>query len=290
MTIKHFGLSASVISAALAVGGGWFGEATAQQPTPEQIAAIRQSCRSDFIALCAGVQPGGRAALQCLKRNAGSVSAPCKSALDAAVPAPAAGNAAPAPTEKPEAAPPPAPAADNPEPASAPPPPGSSEPPAAPAATAPPPAGGQMPAETNMPGPPPRGAAIPPACRGEFAMHCPGLRPGSAAALQCLKVNAPALSPACQSAVAAIGEGGEGGAPPPPPAAAVPPRPAVAPLGPIPPMRPREAFEILSFCRRDQQVFCADVPPGGGRILACLAENAPRLSPPCYGALARAVR
>jgi Cysteine rich repeat len=286
VTIKHFGLSASVISAALVVGG-WFAEASAQQPTPEQIAAIRQSCRSDFIALCAGVQPGGRAALQCLKRNAESVSAPCKSALAAAVPAPAAG-APPAPAEKPEAAPAQTPAGDNPEPASAPPPAGSSEPPAAPAATAPPPAGAQMPAETNIPAPPPRGAGIPPACRGEFAAHCPGVRPAGAAALQCLHVNAPALSPACQSAVAALGGGGEGGAAPPP--AVAPPRPAVAPLGPIPPMRPREAFEILSFCRRDQQAFCADVPPGGGRILSCLAENAPRLSPPCYGALARAVR
>jgi hypothetical protein len=291
VTIKHFGLSGpsmfapailAAILAALLVGG-WLGEASAQQPTPEQIAAIRQSCRSDFISLCAGVQPGGRAALQCLKRNAGSVSAPCKSALDAAVPAPAAG--AP-PAEKPEA--PPAPAADNPEPGPAPPA-GPAEPPAAPAAAAPPPPpGGQMPAETNVPPPPARGAAIPPACRGEFAMHCPGVRPAGAAALQCLHVNAPALSPACQSAVAALGEGSEGGAPPPPPPAA--PRPSVAPLGPIPPMRPREAFEILSFCRRDQQAFCVDVPPGGGRILTCLAENAQRLSPQCYGALARAVR
>jgi hypothetical protein len=293
VTIKRVGLSAFEFLARTVVGltfaaillGGWFGEASAQQPTPEQIAAIRQSCRSDFISLCAGVQPGGRAALQCLKRNAGSVSAPCKSALDAAVPAPAAGSATPAPAEKPEAAPPSAPAADNPEPASAPPPAGG-EPPAAPAATAPPPAGGQMPAETNLPGPPPRGIGIPPACRGEFAAHCPGVRPAGAAALQCLKVNAPALSPACQSAVAALSGGGEGAAPP--PAAAAPP--SVAPLGPIPPMRPREAFEILSFCRRDQQALCADVPPGGGRILTCLAENAPRLSPQCYGALARAVR
>ncbi len=71
-----------------------------------------------------------------------------------------------------------------------------------------------------------------------------------------------------------------------PPAAA----PAVAPLGPIPPMRPRKALEILSFCGPEQRALCADVPPGGGRIIACLAESAPRLSPPCYEAIARAIR
>jgi Cysteine rich repeat len=48
--------------------------AFAQQPTSEQISAIRASCRSDFMAQCAGVQPGTRDALQCLKRNADKVS------------------------------------------------------------------------------------------------------------------------------------------------------------------------------------------------------------------------
>jgi len=105
--------------------------------------------------------------------------------------------------------------------------------------------------------------------------------------------NAAALSPRCRRAVEAMGEGG---GPPPPPAAAAPeapaaaPPPAVAPLGPIPPMRPRQALEILSFCGPEREALCGDVPPGGGRIIVCLAENAPRLSPACYGAIARAIR
>lgn len=71
------------------------------------------------------------------------------------------------------------------------------------------------------------------------------------------------------------------------PAAAAPP---VASLGPIPPMRPRRALEVLSFCGAEQRTLCGQVPPGGGRILDCLAANYARLSPECYGALARAAR
>jgi hypothetical protein len=123
------------------------------------------------------------------------------------------------------------------------------------------------------------------ACRADFGVHCPGVRPGSSVALRCLQANAAALSPPCREAVMAMGEGR---APPPVGAAAAPP--PVAPLGPLPPMRPRRALEILSFCAPDERMLCPNVPPGGGRILECLAENYARLSPQCYGALARAVR
>ena len=63
--------------------------------------------------------------------------------------------------------------------------------------------------------------------------------------------------------------------------------PAVAPLGPIRPMLPRRALMILAQCRPEQQRLCAGVPPGGGKILSCLAANAQQLSPTCYEALAR---
>jgi hypothetical protein len=126
--------------------------------------------------------------------------------------------------------------------------------------------------------------------------RCSGVQPGGAQALQCLQSHAPQLSAACRSAVAAIGAGAA--APATPAAPAAPPEtatapaaaPAVLPLGPIPPMRPRRALAILALCSTEQQTLCADVPPGGGRILSCLAENAPRLSPVCYDALARASR
>jgi hypothetical protein len=282
MQIGHSSVASLLVLAAM-LCGAWLAPALAQQPSSEQIAAIRQSCRSDFMSHCAGVQPGGRDALQCLKRNAGSVSAPCKSALDAVGPKPATERAEPA-----AAPPPPGPAANTPEPAGADP----AAPPPEPSAEPGPPSA-PMPNEAAGPGSPQVGA-VRAACRSDFGVHCPGVRPGGAAALRCLQVNAAALSPRCRRAVEAMGEGGA-----PPPGAAAPEAPeapaaappaADAPLGPIPPMRPREALEILSFCGPERAALCGDVPPGGGRIIACLAENAPRLSPVCYGAIARAIR
>jgi hypothetical protein len=85
MQIGHSGVASLLVLAAM-LCGAWLAPALAQQPSSEQIAAIRQSCRSDFMSHCAGVQPGGKDALQCLKRNAGGVSAACKSALDCSRP------------------------------------------------------------------------------------------------------------------------------------------------------------------------------------------------------------
>jgi hypothetical protein len=52
-------------------------------------------------------------------------------------------------------------------------------------------------------------------------------------------------------------------------------------------MLPRRALMVLAQCRPDQERLCAGVPPGGGKIFACLAANAQQLSPVCYDALAR---
>jgi hypothetical protein len=57
--------------------------ASAQRPSQAQLNAIRQSCRADYQALCAGVPTGGQAALQCLQRNAASLSPPCQQSLAA---------------------------------------------------------------------------------------------------------------------------------------------------------------------------------------------------------------
>jgi hypothetical protein len=190
-----------------------------------------------------------------MQRNAGKVSAACRWGLDVVGAKPATEGAVPPP------------AATKPEPArvSAPPP---------PAEPAPPASVHKKPTQKQI------GAARA-ACRSDFVAHCPGVKPGSAAALVCLQINSAQLSPACGSAVAAIGKGGP---------AAAPAAPVVAPLGPIPQMRPREALAILSFCGAEKQALCANVPPGGGRIIACLTENAPRRSPGCYAAIARAIR
>src|SRR5579871_556635 len=66
----------------------------AQQATEAQREAIRASCRSDFMANCAGVTPGGKEAFECLLRNESRLSGSCKEAVSAVAAKPA---AAPAP-------------------------------------------------------------------------------------------------------------------------------------------------------------------------------------------------
>ncbi len=331
--------------------------AGAQQPSQDQIKAVRQSCRSDFIANCSSVQPGGRDAIECLQRNAGKLSAPCKSTVSAIVTKPA------APTEAVKQT-----VAPNPPESGAPP---SAEPAASPsqeaveavqkacslrdfvshcswidpksaeillclkanegelspgcrsalrqAVSEPIPSAGQgapverdrRPAATapaSRPEPMPAAAALSAApsaastnqptqkqitavraaCRSDFIAHCSGVQPGGSAAMQCLQSHSAELSGPCKTAVAAIGSAAPGALSQTPSAAAA--APAVAPLGPLPPMRPRKALAILGLCGSEQQTLCAGIAPGGGRIISCLADNAARLSPGCYDALAWARR
>ena len=206
--------------------------ALAQQPSEEQIAAVRASCRSDFLSHCAGVPRGGAEALQCLKRNVAQLSPACRAAV----------NAIAATAPKPE--PRPAPAAPLPAPAaSAPPAPAAAPPPAAPVAAPPsaPAANAPAPAATAPTAQPPKKrVAVPP-------------------------------KPAA------------------PPVAAAPaaPPPAAQPtsLGPIPPLPPRLRLMILRACAAEHQAMCADVPPGGGRIVECLAANGSALSAGCRDAI-----
>src|ERR1700733_4563674 len=65
------------------------GRAAAQQPTEAQRDAIRAACRSDFMANCSGVQPGGKEAFECLLHNDAKLSASCQAAVNAAAPKPA---------------------------------------------------------------------------------------------------------------------------------------------------------------------------------------------------------
>jgi hypothetical protein len=115
--------------------------------------------------------------------------------------------------------------------------------------------------------------------------HCAGVQPGGAAALQCLQRNQAQLSAPCQGAVAAIARSAPGA--PPVAAAAAPP---VAPLYPMPALPIRVELGLLQACAVDHRTLCGTVPPGGGRIIACLAQNAQSLSPQCYGAMSQARR
>ena len=75
--------------------------ALAQAPSQAQRDAIKSQCRSDYMAHCSSVPPGGEASLQCLQKNMASLSSGCQGAVRA-VEAPAA--AKPAETAAPKAA------------------------------------------------------------------------------------------------------------------------------------------------------------------------------------------
>jgi hypothetical protein len=174
------------------------GPAAAQQPSPEQVSAIRSNCRADFQARCTGVKPGGSEALACLKQNVDALSAGCQRAVSAigGSPAPKSGEAAPpkpataaAPAAEPAA--PAAPAAAAPAAAAAP-------PPAAPAARVAgpvPAARPQVPLRVEL-------AIMRQACGRDFQANCAGVRPGGGQVIACLAANQTRLSPGCQRALA----------------------------------------------------------------------------------------
>jgi hypothetical protein len=245
--------------------------AFAQAPSQAQRDAIKSQCRSDYMAHCSSVPPGGEASLQCLQKNMSSLSSSCQSAVRA-VAAPAAAPAKPAETAAPKAA---APAAAT-----------------APAKSAEPTAAASAPAgqPTSV-----QVSAVRSACRSDYPKVCAGVPTGGAPALQCLEKNKGKLSAGCEKAVAAASGGGAaapaaGAAP----AAAAPAAAGAAPAAAAPtvialrPMRPREElFVRRSACCADVRSICGGVPAGGGRIVQCLATNAAQLSPACKDVLSQ---
>jgi len=192
------------------------------QPNQTQINAVRQNCRSDYMAHCSSVPPSGADSLNCLQNNSARLSASCRSAVDALKPAAATPAAKPA-----AAAPPPAPAA-------APAPERTAAPVRAPAATAAAPAQQQQPrTRTAKPppsrqAPPPRTAAAPGAapaaappepawvyvpmppllprvqlasvraCDGDRQAVCSMVPLGGGRVIECLARNEPTLTPFCR--------------------------------------------------------------------------------------------
>ena len=254
--------------------------AFAQAPSQAQRDAIKSQCRSDYMAHCASVPPGGEASLQCLQKNMSSLSSSCQSAVRA-VEAPAAATAKPADTAAPKAAAPAtaAPAAATAAPAAA---------TAAPAKSAEPKA-----AATAAAGQPTSAqiTAIRSACRSDYPKVCAGVPTGGAPALQCLEKNKAKLSAGCGKAVSAAGGGGATAAAPAAgaaPAGAAAAAPAATAVIVLRPMRPREELFVLrSACGADVRSICGGVAPGGGRILQCLATNAAQLSPACKDVLSQ---
>jgi hypothetical protein len=239
--------------------------AFAQAPSQAQRDAIKSQCRSDYIAHCSSVPPGGEASLQCLQKNMSSLSSSCQSAVRA-VEAPAAATAKPADTAAPKATAPAAATTAAPK---------AAEPKAAAA-----PAAGQ-PSSAQI-------SAIRSACRSDYPKVCAGVPTGGAPALQCLEKNKAKLSAGCEQAVSAASGGGAATAAPAAgavPGAAAAAAPAVMVLRP---MRPREELLVLrSACGADVRTICGGVPAGGGRIVQCLATNAAQLSPACKDVLSQ---
>ena len=239
--------------------------ALAQAPSQAQRDAIKSQCRSDYMAHCSSIPPGGEASLQCLQKNMSSLSSSCQSAVRA-VEAPAAATAKPAETAAPKSS---EPAAATAAPAKS----------AAPAAAA---AGQPTSAQVS---------AIRSACRSDYPKVCAGVPTGGAPALQCLEKNKAKLSAGCEKAVSAASGGGTAA----PEAAAAPAAAgtatAAAPAATVivlRPLRPREELFVLrSACGADVRSICGGVQPGGGRIVQCLATNAAQLSPACKDVLSQ---
>jgi hypothetical protein len=229
------------------------------QPTEAQREAVKTDCRSDYIAHCSSVPPGGEAALQCLAKNMSSLSSTCQAAVRAVEASVAKPATAPAATNAKPAAAPTAPAA---------------APKAATTTTAKQPSSAQV-------------SAIRAACQSDYPKVCVGVPPGGAAALQCLDKNKAKVSAPCQQAVNAATGGGA--APAAGGAAAAPAAAATAQPAPLVLRRmlPREElFVTRSACAADIGTLCQGVVPGGGRIMQCLSARSTSLSSACRDVLA----
>jgi hypothetical protein len=249
-----------------------FDSIAAQQPTQAQRDAIRSSCRSDFIANCAGVTPGGKEAYECLLRNNDKLSPACKAAVNAV-----AANPPPATPATPTPASPPQPSAVP-----------STEPP-------------EKAAESS---PQDQLKAVRQACTlNDFMSHCSWITPSNPELLLCLKANAADLSAACQAAVQSLPPVAKPAAvesPEPIPAAPMPAKRASVPASPAPAAMPptappatvtrkptaQQLSRVRASCRSDFMANCSGVQPGGAQALQCLQRNSAKLSASCQTAVA----
>ena len=253
------------------------------QMTDAQKAAIKSSCRSDYMSNCMSVSPGGIEALQCLQSHMAKLSPGCQTAVKSTLPPPKAATAPPpaaSPPPKAAAAPPPAvtapavvraapPRAKVARPARA-----AARPPAPPrqqAVAAPPP---------EPPPPTPTAAqlnAIKVTCRGDFRRNCRGVPPGGAEAIACLQRHVRRLAPNCKISLADIADA----LPAMPVAAAAPPPPATR--------RPNAPVVMTAVigraCLRDLIRRCRNTGAGDGQKIACLMAHGPQLTPVCKAAL-----
>ena len=92
-------------------------------------------------------------------------------------------------------------------------------------------------------------------CKADLAKFCPQAKPGGGQIEACLKQNSAQLSPSCKTRVAQMKE---------------------------------ILKEVHQACAEDIHFLCAGIRPGGGRIAACLKQNAAEVSPGCKARIAEA--
>ena len=91
-------------------------------------------------------------------------------------------------------------------------------------------------------------------CKADVQRLCPDVDPEGQQAMTCLKENVQELSLGCKENVEKL-------------------------IGAL------QSFG--EACGEDVQTLCADINPGGGRILKCLKENQASVSPGCIGFLTK---
>jgi len=94
-----------------------------------------------------------------------------------------------------------------------------------------------------------------PSCKADLAKFCPQAKPGSGQVAACLKKNMAQLSAPCKERVAQMKE---------------------------------LLKEVHRACEEDIHFLCAGIQPGGGRIAACLKQNAAEVSAGCKAQIAAA--
>ncbi len=161
--------------------------------------------------------------------------------------------------------------------------------------------------------------AIRSSCVSDYRANCSDVQPHGMAALVCLEQHESKLSPACKSAVEAVGGGSSTAASSSSSTEAAAPAKATAPAsasqtatasaetekatgqakaapapiaqaaGGAPEMSFRQEMRIAAHaCARDFRLFCPNLPVGHGNVLFCLKVHGPRLDAPCRNALTAA--
>ena len=273
--------------------------AFSQAPTDAQRSAIRSQCRSDYMAHCASVPPGGMASLQCLQKNMSSLSSGCQARCVRSK-----RRLSPKPNRRPSRAPAAAP---------------KSRLPVKPAAETAAPqlrrnckanvqrnsqkSQGKLQGKSKEnPKPAASTATKKPSsnanCRNSQRLpvrlserlrrRADRRRRGTAMPGKEQGEPLGKLPESCQRGRRHCrADGRHGNAAAATAAPEQPPRPP-PPVLMLRPMRPREVLFVLSSaCGGDVRALCGGVPPGGGRIMQCLATQAASLSPACTDVLSQ---